>query len=497
MNLTSEQSAIVNYIKQLSPDATTAERTILVSSVAGSGKTTLLTAIASAIPHTNGLYLAYNKSVATEAQRKFPRTTACSTTHSLAYRAVVKQYNLKLGTSGFTYRDIKETVTYEHKLEIIDLIREFCLSNYLSFDEFVVGLEVTEFTAGLCNKYLSLMESGTIECTHDFYLKFFHLALHNGLVTYEQPFDFIAIDEAGDLNLVTIAIFDLLPARIKIATGDKYQNIYSFNHTVNAFELFADRATFFPMTQSFRVKDSIASDIQQFCQRYIDPSMRFIGTPITDPTITTRAIITRTNAALVGYMIDLERQGVPFSLERKASEIYRLPLLVCSFKHNSTINDPMYRHVQDDINHYFDHIVRENLRLNRQSTLFSYLLEQNKEDFPLTQALKLVSRYGVATIMKSYQHARSYENGSKHRQPLFLATAHSVKGLEYDEVTIGPDLNDSVTDVISCLVDPNYVLTTEDINTLNLYYVACSRAKKVLNNALHLHSQYQLSFNFD
>ena len=69
--------------------------------------------------------------------------------------------------------------------------------------------------------------------------------------------------------------------------------------------------------------------------------------------------------------------------------------------------------------------------------------------------------------------------------------------LEYDEVTIGPDLNDSVTDVISCLIDPNYVLTTEDINTLNLYYVACSRAKKVLNNAIHLHSQYQLSFNFE
>lgn len=68
--------------------------------------------------------------------------------------------------------------------------------------------------------------------------------------------------------------------------------------------------------------------------------------------------------------------------------------------------------------------------------------------------------------------------------------------LEYDEVTIGPDLNDSVTDVISCLIDPDYILTTEDINTLNLYYVACSRAKKVLNNALHLQRQYQLSFNF-
>ena len=153
-----------------------------------------------------------------EASQKFPKSTLCSTTHSIAYQGVVKAYNLRVG--NFTYRDIKEVgITYDHKLEILELIREFCLSSHTTFDDFASGLEVTEFTTKLCNKYLSLMESGTIECTHDFYLKFFHLALRNQLVTYE-PFDFIMLDEIGDVNEVTLEIFRLLPARIKVGTGD-------------------------------------------------------------------------------------------------------------------------------------------------------------------------------------------------------------------------------------------------------------------------------------
>ena len=70
--------------------------------------------------------------------------------------------------------------------------------------------------------------------------------------------------------------------------------------------------------------------------------------------------------------------------------------------------------------------------------------------------------------------------------------------LEYDEVTIATDLNDSVADLIGDILSkPDYVLTTEDTNTLNLYYVACSRAKKQLNNAIYLNSAFQLPLNFE
>ena len=491
MPLTTEQQEIVDYCYEKynnnQPD------TVLINAIAGSGKTTLLTAIANALLHTKGLYISYNKSVALEASQKFPKTTSCSTTHSLAYQAVVKPFNLKVG--AFTYRDIKETITYDHKLEILDLIREFCLSSHTDFDSFASTLEVTDFTKKLCNKYLELMETGKIECTHDFYLKVYHLALLNNLVTYE-PFDFVMLDEIGDVNEVTLEIFKLLPARLKIGTGDQHQNIYAFNHTINAFSVLKDTATFFNMTQSFRVKDSIASSIENFCRTYLHESMSFRGVPISDTTISTRAIITRTNAALVAYMIDLEASGTPFSLVRKAADIYKLPLLVTTFKHNSTINDPMYRHIQDDINHFFDYEIRAPENRGKNLTLFSYLIALHSHDFPLVQALKLVGRHGSANIIKSYNHARSYENGPKRKQALFLASAHSVKGLEMDEVTIGSDMNEMVGEIVTKLkLNPDYVLSTEEINELNLYYVACSRAKKVLNNALLLDTAYQLELD--
>jgi superfamily I DNA/RNA helicase len=72
-----------------------------------------------------------------------------------------------------------------------------------------------------------------------------------------------------------------------------------------------------------------------------------------------------------------------------------------------------------------------------------------------------------------------------------LATCHSVKGLDADEVYIADDLNSSIHKLNERMENMrnagmDYVLNQDDITEVNLYYVACSRAKKVLLNAEHL-----------
>lgn len=57
-------------------------------SVSGTGKTTTLVKYAEQRPHLRFLYIAFNKSVANEAQRRFPRNVDCKTVHSLAYSSV-------------------------------------------------------------------------------------------------------------------------------------------------------------------------------------------------------------------------------------------------------------------------------------------------------------------------------------------------------------------------------------------------------------------------
>lgn len=441
-----------------------------------SGKTTLLTAIAKTVPHTNALYMAFNKSIATEAQRKFPNTTKAVTTHALAYRAIVVPNKYRIGT--FNFRTITERIRYEQKCILVDDVREFCLSKYTCFTEFCTANELPNYILELGNKYLSLMESGKIDCTHEFYLKLFHMQLANGELEYE-PFDFIMLDEAGDLNEVTLEIFKLLPSKLKIAVGDPYQNIYTFNHTINCFEVLKDEGKLFHMSTSFRVNDSIAKRIQAFCQRNLDPSMQFKGIE-TDQQITTMGYLTRTNSALIDKMIDLNSEQTPYGLLRKASEIFKLPLMLASIKYQHYISDPQYKHLQSDFDDWHED---PQLKELFKSPL-AYIASLYPDDFQLTQAIRLISKHGKSKLFETYTEASKHESRNHN---IILATSHSSKGMEYDEVVIDSGLNDMV---IKTLEDAAKGDILEDSiqyrDAMNLYYVACSRAKKKLTNAIAL-----------
>lgn len=411
MSLTNEQQQIINHVSN--NDGLT-----LVNACAGAGKTHTLVALTKAINPTNGLYQAYNKSIATEASRKFPKSVTCKTTHSLAYGNTVKPFNLKVGF--FNYRSIPEKVSYDHKLEVIDNIREFCLSKFVDFEDYAKDRQLTTLITNLCIKYLDLMQSGKIDCTHDFYLKLFHILLAHGDIHFE-PFDILLLDEAGDLNEVTLEIFLLLPAAKKIAVGDKHQNIYTFNHTINAFSVLENQGTEFELSQSFRVAAPIASRIQTFCRKYLDPDMNFTGIDYTDKLIESRGYVSRTNAALIDKMIELNASQTPYGLVRKATDIFKLPLMVAGMKYQGKIFDPVYKHLQSDIDEWY-----ETPALREQYPTFrTYLSSIHEADIQLVNAIKLVGKHGIKLVNETYEIAKSHE---KFNCNFTLATTHSVKG---------------------------------------------------------------------
>jgi hypothetical protein len=67
-------------------------RPLKITAFAGAGKTTTLRMLAEASP-AYGVYLAFGKAIAAEAQSKFPKSVDCRTTHSIAFRAVVPHYD--------------------------------------------------------------------------------------------------------------------------------------------------------------------------------------------------------------------------------------------------------------------------------------------------------------------------------------------------------------------------------------------------------------------
>ncbi len=260
------------------------------------------------------------------------------------------------------------------------------------------------------------------------------------------------------------------------------QNIYSFNHTINCFSVMQDEGTTLPMSQSFRVDEKIASKIEGFVQKNLDPSMTFKGVPIKDKTIHTKAFIARTNGALIAKMIELNELGVEYGLTRTAKQLFALPLALCGLKPGGYIALPEYRHLQTDVDHYFSN---SSIREDYKSPL-SYIRSVHDDDQALQTVISLLIRHTPRKIIECYEEARKHEKTKG--QTYILGTGHSMKGLEADQVEIAEDLNTAVQPILLRIATglPLEALNQAERTELNLYYVACSRARKELLNATHL-----------
>lgn len=97
MKPTDQQAAIV--------DAARTGEDLIVEAGAGTGKTSTLRLLAADQPKKRGLYLAYNKAVATEAAGSFSSNMSCRTAHSLAFQSVGRKFAHRLKAPRLRARD--------------------------------------------------------------------------------------------------------------------------------------------------------------------------------------------------------------------------------------------------------------------------------------------------------------------------------------------------------------------------------------------------------
>lgn len=510
MKATPEQQTIIDYVIANDNNSLTK-----VNSVAGSGKTTLLITIAKQLPVTSKiLYLAYNSSIAKEAVGKFPKHVDCRTTHSLAYATTVTPFKWKV--DNLTQHSVVLPPKSRYSAyDVINTVRAFCLSAFTSFEEFAEATGTSSQLASLVGNHLAAMGDGKIPASHEFYLKYYHIMLAEGDIEYED-FDLLMIDEAGDVNEVTLEIFKLLPAKRKLMVGDPHQNIYQFNNTINAFEVLKDEGKLFPMTQSWRVNVHIAEAIELYCRRYLHEDMHFRGVPTVDKTINTVAYITRANGSLIDTMITMHRRNIPYRLVREPKDIFALPLAIASIRdNNKIITSATFKHMQPAVNYYFDRDKRSKQFYDDYKTVRSFLAVQYEDDIQLQSTIKLIDKIGVAEVFSTYKTANELYKLTRNCNTI-LSTAHSMKGLEVDVAVLHSDMSTSVEAGFKNFIDaihtnkhelpedhpamtlldlepynmmqaitPN-MLTPALRESINLYYVACSRARVYLNNAVLL-----------
>jgi len=484
MKLTGEQNAIIE-----------SEGNIRINAVAGSGKTTTLIEYAKA-RHGKGriLYLAFNRSVKIEAEKKLEKkgvvNVQVETAHSLAYRYIVKgsRYEVKkeggyntqdvatiLGLQGM---DLKHT-GYILANHINKFITYFCNSKKakvqeLNYEDVVVDFKAKQFAVNFkadilagTRQFLAKMDSGEIDITHDFYLKKFQQKKP------QLPFDFILFDEGQDASEAMLDVF-LHQNATKIIVGDTHQQIYGWRYAVNSLEK-VDYPTL-NLSSSFRFDNEIASlatRILQWKSHFTKADKVIINGYGNETEIKTKAFIARTNGALLVKAIELliERKEISkiyfegrfetYTYADEGTSLY--DILNLYLGNRAIIKDPLVAAMQNmaELEEYID----------------------KTEDIQMSLMVDVVKKYGkdlpghIKKIKESH-----LETDDKYTAGMIFSTVHRCKGMEYDEVTLANDfITEEKVKKQAAEFGSNIQARNKLAEEINLLYVAVTRTKNILN----------------
>lgn len=239
--------------QQQAVDMALTRQSFKVVAYAGAGKTTTLNLIGNQL-RGRGIYLAFNKAIAAEAQRKFPQHVDCRTFHSLAFRHTARDITAKLqlprfspsrlaSDLGLTPVQVKRqiegksqfvTLTPERQARFVsDAVSTFCSTHasypaprHLQFPDWLVASEAEQLRDTLY-PYVERRWQQSIDprhpagIGHDIYLKLW--ALSKPVI----PADFILFDEAQDADPLMMGILSNQPNQV-IYVGDAHQQIYEW-----------------------------------------------------------------------------------------------------------------------------------------------------------------------------------------------------------------------------------------------------------------------------
>lgn len=483
MNPTPEQSNIINSTGDL-----------CINAIAGSGKTTTILQYAATRPsNAKILYIAYNKSVKTEALHKCKKLNLSNvrveTAHSLAYKHIIRYGNYTVSKNGYKTFDLTKILNlraagdaYINFLlanHISKFANYFCNSTSLKIQDLDYSTTVTDKKAKTFVKnhyqliergtreFLAKMENREIDCTHDFYLKKFQLSAP--ILNY----DYILFDEGQDASPAMLDIF-LNQRTTKIIVGDTHQQIYAWRFAINSLEQVS-----FPqhnLTASFRFPPAIANlanQILSWKKHYDDKIAPLFIKGLAKPTTNkskTKAIIARTNLGLLLKAIEYVVES------KKADKIY--------FEGN--INSYTYAEdgtsLYDVLNLYLgkNHMIKDALikTMNSIEQLEDYI--ENTEDVQLAMMVKIVQEYGkeIPNIIKEIKE-KHISTDDKENAEVIFSTVHRSKGMEYDAVYLVNDFisEEKIKKLSKEFLKEHSAKINEEINLL---YVAITRTKKHL-----------------
>lgn len=464
MKITDEQKQILDSIGKY--------KTIKINAFAGTGKTTTLRLIADSYRDKKILYLAFNSAIKNEASQIFPQNVFVKTTHGLAYSAVSRYSTIKLDKIvNYRAADIskKFDITYNQALTSLKIFESFCNNTRYEIGE-------NDLEHKTAKKIFDLMLLGKMLPTHGFYLKYYYLMLKNEQIN-SFNYDIILLDEAQDTNEVTLGIFQELKSKTKVLVGDIHQQIYSFRGSRNILEKIDANKSLY-LSKSFRFNEKIAFYANSLLGNFKNEKVKIkTGSQKDKHRLSTKGFISRTNGTIISQIAKRIERKEPFVTVRDPGEIFNLTCEVFYFLENKKDKIVKNRFLKEFLS---------------EGELEDYI--EDVDDFELRSALKVAKEYKeevfyfkdiASKFYKAWNNRRSNGFINRIEEIMFLSTAHTAKGLEWDHVEIADDFMDLV-DIISkfgCSSLEEFkqkqktVQTHELLDEVNLFYVALTRAK--------------------
>jgi superfamily I DNA/RNA helicase len=490
MKLTKEQEEIISSDKL----------SFKINAVAGSGKTTTLLEYAKKNSHLKILYLAYNKSLQVALQDKLKEYNLpfmhISTIHSLAY-SKIEAYNYNLAHD--LKNQIIERVITSHELTvnqksyypipeyvalIKDLVNFYCNSALIALDDKLIESYKKQSELGakildLISKnekrvlehlktILSAMKNKVIDATHDFYLKMFYL---NKRVSTNLPYDLILVDEAQDISDVMIGIVENQTCR-RIYVGDSFQQIYTFRFASNALNKI-DLPSY-ELTKSFRFGDNYAKILQNNLNSLYSLNssklLKITGLDKITQIGKNHIDFNKPFCVIARSTFGLVQQLVYFIHDKK--KIY----FEGGYNSYSFMNQTVYSifYLKQKKN---DKITIDEIKdFDTISELEQFAKDTKNQDY--LNIIKFINTYGD-NIFDINKKIKEHLVSDKNQADIIFTTTHKSKGLEYDQVIMADDFI-SKKEIANTKNKMSYQRVNEE---LNIYYVAATRAKNIIEMA--------------
>jgi len=413
---------------------------LVIEAGAGSGKTSTLRLIGEST-RRRGLYVAYNRAIADDARGSFPSNVAPSTAHSLAYRAVGRQYAHRLKGPRVPARDVARILAITGPSRIGDamlapeqvarLVTETVARYARSADPEPTGwhvprkpgldsdaqlAELRALLAPLARKAWReiISPDGRLRFEHDHYLKLWALSRP------QLPAEFILLDEAQDANPVILDVVTAQQHAQLIAVGDRAQAIYGWRGAVDAMDQFP-HATLLQLSRSFRFGPAIADEANKWLT-LIGGNLQLTGSrgvpSVLQDLASPDTVLCRTNAGVISQAMAGIADRKRVAVVGGGGEILSLAEAAIQLKAGAGTTHPelmafrTWGEVQDHA-------------------------ENDAAGSDLKVLVRLIDQHGPEAIIDM-----TYRLVDERHADLIVSTAHKAKGREWPSVRIATDFRE-------------------------------------------------------